>query len=87
MKTLNNERGAVLITTVLIDCDNHPSSGLGTINTATSMTHRISEATKRSSMVFWGAEAMVDLVLPVIRGHPSQRGSVRPRTDRDHYKS
>ena len=66
MKTLNNERGAVLITTLLLIVI-ITLIGLIAINTAT-VDIQISGQTKRSSMVFGGAEAGVDLAIPVIEG-------------------
>lgn len=66
MKTLNNERGAVLITTLLLIVI-VTLIGLIAINTAT-VDIQISGQTKRSSMAFGGAEAGVDLAIPVIEG-------------------
>lgn len=66
MKTLNNERGAVLITTLLLIVI-ITLIGLIAINTAT-VDIQISGQTKRSSMAFGGAEAGVDLAIPVIEG-------------------
>src|SRR4030065_603693 len=66
MKTLNNERGAVLITTLLLIVI-ITLIGIIAINTAT-VDIQISGQTKRSSMAFGGAEAGVDLAIPVIEG-------------------
>lgn len=64
MKTLNNERGAVLITTLLLLVI-ITLIGLIAINTAT-VDIQISGQTKRSSRAFGGAEAGIDLATPVI---------------------
>jgi len=64
MRTLNNERGAILITTLLLIVI-ITLIGIIAINTAT-VDIQISGQTKRSSMAFGGAEAGVDLAIPVI---------------------
>jgi len=64
MKTLNNERGAVLITTLLLLVI-ITLIGLIAINTAT-VDIQISGQTRRSSMAFGGAEAGVDLSIAII---------------------
>lgn len=66
MKIFNNERGAVLITTLLLIVI-ITLIGLIAINTAT-VDIQISGQAKRSSMAFGGAEAGVDLAIPVIEG-------------------
>lgn len=64
MKTINNERGAILITILLLMAI-VTLIGIIAINTAT-VDIQISGQTKRSSMAFGGAEAGVDLAIPVI---------------------
>src|SRR4030065_2167718 len=64
MKTLNNERGAVLITTLLLIVI-ITLIGLIAINTAT-VDIQISGQTKRSAMACGGAEAGIDISIPVI---------------------
>lgn len=64
MKTINNERGAILITILLLMAI-VTLIGIIAINTAT-VDIQISGQTKRSSMAFGGAEAGVDLAIPII---------------------
>ena len=74
--SLNNERGAVLITTLLLIVI-ITLIGLIAINTAT-VDIQISGQTKRSSMAFGGAEAGVDLAIPVIEGTLASGALVPP---------
>ncbi len=64
MKTINNERGAILITILLLMVI-ITLIGIIAINTAT-VDIQISGQTKRASMAFVGAEAGVDLAIPII---------------------